>query len=122
MRHNRFRIPKTRIVNGRKPSINAISRASTHDLWGTYVEPGKYYGRFLSDNQYFYLYGSWRGDSISVHREENRDGEPVARFYLTPLGGWWMQPCVWGDKAKGLSRLNENFQEYLTTHSQLRDL
>ncbi|QSB04968.1 hypothetical protein [Natronoglycomyces albus] len=120
----RFNRPIINMLNGRiaPAGIHIANGPSVLDQWGAHMEPGKYYGRFLSEGTYFYLYGSWRGDSISIHREDNRDAEPYARVYLTPRGGWWMQPYVWGAKAVGLTRLNDNFQAYISQHPELGNL
>ena len=119
----KFHIPRMRKANGHKPkTVNAKSRVSRLDTWGAHVEPGKYYGRFLSENAYFYLYGSWRGDAVSVHREEERDGDPVTCMYLTPSGGWWLKPLVFKPDAYGLDRLKTNFLEFVKTNPDLKNL
>ncbi|QSB05485.1 hypothetical protein [Natronoglycomyces albus] len=108
-----------RSVNGQPAPANVTSRLSKLDLLGARLEPGKFYGRFLSDGYYYYLYGSWMGDSVAVHREESREGDPVVRAYLLPSGAWWIKTLVFGQAAYGLKRFADNFTTYAAAHPDL---
>ncbi|QSB05259.1 hypothetical protein [Natronoglycomyces albus] len=112
-------IPQMRSANGQPAPANVTSRLSKLDLLGARLEPGKFYGRFLSDGYYYYLYGSWMGDSIAVHREESREGDPIVRAYLLPSGAWWIKTLVFGQAAYGLKRFAENFTTYAAAHPDL---
>lgn len=132
-KRGRFYIPVMRSANGHPPQqggngfaqkkiANAKSRVSKLDTWGCSIQPGKFFGRMLSENSYFVLYGSWRGDAVNIHREEDRDGDPVASMYLTPSGGWWLKPLVFKPDAQGLDRLKANFVEFVQGHEDLKNL
>lgn len=122
-KRGKFHIPIMRKANGESiKEVNAKSKVSRLDTWGCHVQPGKYYGRMLSENAFFRLYGSWWGDAVMVYREEARDGDPVAAMYLTPSGGWWLKPLVFKADAHGLDRLKANFLEYVQSHEELKNL
>ncbi|QSB05583.1 hypothetical protein [Natronoglycomyces albus] len=113
------RVPIVRQVNGYPPSDALTVRLSKLDILGARLEPGKFYGRFLSDGYYFYLYGSWMGDSVAVHREESREGDPIVRAYVLPSGAWWIKTLVFGQAAYGLQRFHDNFLAYAAAHPDL---
>ena len=76
----------------------------------------------LSENTYFHLYGSWRGDAVNIHREDDQDGDLVASMYVTPSGGWWLKPRAYKGDAQGLDRLKSNFLEFVNTNPDLSKL
>ncbi|QSB05274.1 hypothetical protein [Natronoglycomyces albus] len=43
-----------------------------------------------TEDRYYYLHGSWQGDSIEIRRADNRDAKPIGHAYLTPQGLWWI--------------------------------
>ncbi|QSB05502.1 hypothetical protein [Natronoglycomyces albus] len=108
-----------RSVNGQSAPAAITGRLSKLDLLGVHLEPGKFYGRFLSDGHYYYLYGSWKGDSVAVHREESREGDPIVRAYVLPSRAWWINYLVFGESAYGLKRFAENFLTYAMSHPDL---
>ncbi|QSB05948.1 hypothetical protein [Natronoglycomyces albus] len=113
----RPRIPLTRSANG--TTLASKGRTSGLETWGASVQAGKYYGRFLNESSYYYLYGSTRGDSIEIMRTQSRDEKPIGRAYLTPKGGWWIQWYVFGPAAEGLTRFRANFLAHLEENHDL---
>lgn len=117
----RFRIPKIRKANGHKVTRMVKSGPMALDMWGCSMEPGKYFGRFLHREEFFYAYGSWYGDCVALHREDERDSHPVARVYFTPAKAWWTQPLVFGTEANGLIGLHDAFVAFTKTHPLLKN-
>lgn len=122
MKRRRIPIPRMRKPNSREVRPTQKTPLSVLDTWGCNVEPGKYFGRFPHREQYFYVYGSWTGDSVSLHREESRDGDPVALVYFTPSKAWWTKPLVYGTEANGLKGLHDSFTAYAGAHPELTNL
>ena len=118
----RFSIPGMRKANGRKVKRSSKSGPHRLDTWGCNMEPGKYFGRFPHDGGYFHVYGSWWGDSVTLHRDDDRDGPPVAQSYFTPSKAWWTQPFVYGTAANRLIGLHDSFTKWAKTHPELKNL
>lgn len=116
-----FRIPKMRKANGRTFRSLSKSFVSVLDTWGCHVEPGKYFGRFPHGEIYIHCYGSWAGDSVALHREDARDGAPVAQAFFTPSQAWWTKPLVYGSEAYGLKGLHDSFVKFAKSHPELNN-
>ncbi|QSB06751.1 hypothetical protein [Natronoglycomyces albus] len=113
--------PRIRLTRSANTTVSLAANRHRFGLhtWGANVKPDKYYGRFLNENDYFYLYGSARGDSIEIMRTETRTDKPIGRAYLTPKGGWWIQWYVFGPAAEGLTRFRANFLLHLSENHDL---
>lgn len=117
----RWRIPLLFKASSHKLRRLSKSFVSALDTWGCHIEPGRYFGRFLHREKYFHVYGAWVGDSVALHREDDRDGDPVAQVYFTPSRVWWIKPLVYGTAANGLIGLHENFVRFTKTHPELKN-
>lgn len=82
------------------------------------IEPGKDYGRFLNESEFYHLYGSRHGDSLEIFRCDSVEGDPLGRAYLTPKGCWWIMWYVFGDSGTGLTEFHSNLVEYTRSHPE----